>query len=325
MKRSVLAAAAVGSLLLLSACGSSSGSSSAGEDSGAEVSVTAAFYPLAYAVERVGGDRVAVKNLAKPGAEPHDVELTPKDVASLGSSDLVVFEKGFQPAVDEAIGQVDGGKALDVASAVDLSIAATDDGHDHGHEGEGHSHEHTEGEEHSEEAAVDPHFWLDPTRYAKAVTAIADKLAAVDPDGATAYRQNADKFVEELNALDKEFAAGLKNCANRDLVTGHAAFAYLAARYDLHQEGIAGLTPDSEPDAAAMKEIVEHVREHDVKTIYAETFVSPDLTETIAKETGAKVAVLDPIEGLSDESAGKNYLEVMRSNLDTLRKGQPCQ
>lgn len=308
MKRTLLAVPLVS--LALAACGTGSGSEPGSGAKDGAVAVTAAFYPLAYAVERVGGDRVTVSSLTKPGAEPHDVELTPKDVASLGRSAVVVYEKGFQPAVDEAVGQVDADSALDVATAVDLTIEASHDGHDHGGTGA--------------EEGVDPHFWLDPTRYASAVTAIAEKLAATDPGGATAYAENADAFVAELTALDQEFATRLKTCATRELVTGHAAFAYLADRYDLHQVGIAGISPDTEPNAAAMKDIVEHVRETKVTTVYAETLVSQDLTEAIADETGATVAVLDPIEGLTDASAGKNYLEVMRSNLATLEKGQGC-
>ncbi|WP_353953447.1 metal ABC transporter substrate-binding protein [Knoellia sp. S7-12] len=318
MKRSLLVLPVVG-VLALSACGSSTDTPDA-SGGGDTVAVSAAFYPLAYAVERVGGDHVTVTSLAKPGAEPHDVELTPRDIIEVGKSSLTVYEKGFQPAVDEAVKQVDAAKTLDVATAVDLTIKATDDGHDHaaGSEGDGHAEE-------GQADGIDPHFWLDPTRYASAVKAIATKLAEVDKANAAAYAKNADAFVAELTTLDADFTAGLKTCANRDLVTGHAAFAYLADRYDLHQEGIAGLSPDAEPNAAAMKEIVEHVREHKVSTVYAETLVSKDLTETIAKETGASVAVLDPIEGLTDASAGTNYVEVMRSNLATLKKGQDCQ
>lgn len=310
MKRTLLVLASVGTLLL-SACGGATTGADSGTQAEGRLSVSAAFYPLAYAVERVGGDHVTISSLTKPGAEPHDVELTPKDVLTLRRADLVVYEKGFQPAVDEAVTQLEAGKGFDVSTSVDLSIEATDDGHDHAAE------EHAEG-------TVDPHFWLDPTRYASAVKAIADQLAAADSGNATAYKENAATFAAELTTLDNEFTEALKTCAQRDLVTGHAAFAYLADRYDLHQESIAGLSPDAEPDAAAMKELVEHIREHNVTTVYAETLVSKDLTETIAKEAGASVAVLDPIEGLSDASSGTNYLEVMRSNLATLTKGQGC-
>jgi zinc transport system substrate-binding protein len=310
MKRYLPALPVVGALAL-SACGASAASSDTSAKEGT-IAITAAFYPLAYAVERVGGEHVTVTNLSKPGAEPHDVELTPRDIVNVGKSALTVYEQGFQPAVDDALKQVDATKTLDVAADVDLSIEASDDGHEHSSDDPAHE-------------GVDPHFWLDPTRYASAVKAISTKLGEVDKANAAAYARNADAFVAELTALDTEFASGLKTCANRDLVTGHAAFAYLADRYDLHQEGIAGVSPDVEPNAATMKEIVEHIREHKVTTVYAETLVSKNLTETIGRETGAAVAVLDPIEGLTDASAGTNYLEVMRSNLATLKKGQGCQ
>lgn len=319
MQRLLLVLPVIG-VLGLSACGSSSDATTSSGSTDDTVAVTAAFYPLAYAVERVGGDHVTVTSLAKPGAEPHDVELTPRDIVEVGKSSLTVYEKGFQPAVDDAVKQVDAAKTLDVATAVDLTIKDTDDGHDHAAEGDGDGHT-----EAGPAEGVDPHFWLDPTRYASAVKTISTKLSEADKANAAAYAKNAATFVAELTTLDAEFTAGLKTCTNRDLVTGHAAFAYLADRYDLHQEGIAGLSPDAEPNAAAMQEVVEHVREHNVSTVYAETLVSKDLTETIAKETGASVAVLDPIEGLTDASAGRNYLEVMRSNLATLQKGQDCQ
>jgi zinc transport system substrate-binding protein len=311
---------ALAGTLALTACGST-GEQSPGANGSAQsatLAVTTSFYPLALAAERIGGEHVTVTNLTKPGAEPHDLELTPQDVAQISKAGLVVYLKGFQPAVDEAVQTQASTQALDVTSAARLTIAASQD--EHGHEGET-PQEHGE---HGEEMTQDPHFWLDPTRYADVATAIASQLATKDPAHATAYQQNAKSFTDALTALDSELTAGLKTCASKELVTGHAAFAYLADRYGLEQEGIAGISPDAEPDAATMKAIVEHVKGHAVTTVYAETLVSPALAQTIANETGATVAVLDPIEGLSDSSAGKDYFEIMRSNLATLKKGQGC-
>lgn len=322
MKRSLLVLTAA-SALVLSACGSDTDApagtdTGTGAAAGATLDVAAAFYPLQLAVERVGGDRVAVTSLTTPGAEPHDVELTPREVGGLTSADLVVYLSGFQPAIDAAVETTAPGAGFDVAEHADLTIAATDDGHDHSGETE---EEHAA---HTDEQATDPHFWLDPTRYASVADAIADRLAELDPEGAEDYAANADAFTAELEALDEEFATTLATCTHRDLVTGHAAFGYLADRYDLTQVGIAGLSPDLEPSAAQIRELVEHVRESGVTTVYAETLVSPALTETIAREAGAQVAVLDPIEGLTDASAGEDYFEIMRANLQTLRQGQEC-
>ena len=327
-------ASAAALVAVLAACGgSTSPESSTTTDTNdatpaAQLEVAAAFYPLELAAARIGGERVAVTPMTKPGVEPHDLELTPKDVAALASSDLVVYLAGFQPAVDDAVASTAPDAGFDVAPFARLTITAADDGHDHGHEDEhGHEEEHgheDEAEEHEGEGALDPHFWLDPTRYAEVAEAIRDQLTTVDPDGAAEYTANATAFVAELDRIDGEFMTGLETCTHRDLVTGHAAFAYLADRYDLHQVGIAGLSPDNEPSPAQIRDLVEHVREAGVTTVYAETLVSPALTETIAREAGVQVKVLDPIEGITDESAGTDYFEVMTSNLQTLQAGQEC-
>ncbi len=317
MKRAPLALAAALSLLGLAACGSSTDEPGDAGGSGDRVEVTAAFYPLQWATEKVGGEHVAVDSLTKPGAEPHDLELTPKDVAQLASADLVVYLKGFQPAVDDAVASEAEDAGFDVSADADLDLTATEDGHDHSGES---------AEEHAEHGTgKDPHFWLDPVRFEKVATAIGEKLATADPANAADYRANATALVSELGALDAEFEKGLASCTSTDLVTGHAAFGYLAQRYGLSQEGIAGLSPDAEPDAASLRDLAAHVEEHGVKTVYAETLVSPALAETLARETGATVAVLDPIEGITDTSRGSDYLEVMRSNLETLRRGQQCR
>jgi zinc transport system substrate-binding protein len=314
LRRRLLAAAAVTVAVGVAAgCGTGDG---AGEGAASgRTAVTAAFYPLAYAVEQVGGDAVTVTNLAQPGAEAHDLELAPRDVAALGSSTLVVFLKGFQPAVDDAVAsQVAADRALDVTSAADLSRPAEPD--DHADEGAG---------DHPDAATgADPHFWLDPQRYAAVATEIGDRLEEVDPARATAYRERTAAFVARLEKLDADFRTGLATCRSRQLVTGHTAFGYLAERYGLEQVGIAGVSPDAEPTAATMAEIVDVVRAEDVTTVFAETGVSPALTQAVARETGARVATLDPVETISKSSPGEDYVAVMTANLAALQKGLGC-
>ena len=303
MKRSAALVLSGAVLLTLTACGSADGTTQDAAPGGADLTVTAAFYPLQWAGERVGGERVTVRGLTKPGAEPHDLELTPKAVGELASSDVVVYLKGFQPAVDDAVATQGGDAALDVGPEAGLTLA---------------------GSQASPDGPPDPHFWLDPVRFQGVVTAIGERFASIDAPHAAEYRANAAALVKDLGALDAEFEQGLAQCRSDALVTGHVAFAYLADRYDLRQEGIAGVSPDVEPDAAALRELVAHVEELGVSTVYSETLVDPALAETLARETGAKVAVLDPLEGLTDSSAGTDYLEVMRSNLATLKAGQEC-
>lgn len=297
------------------------GTADRGGDPGSQVepvlSVAAAFYPLQLAVEQIGAERVSVTSLTKPGAEPHDVELTPRQVGQMASADLIVYLERFQPAVDDAVAAVAAESSLDVAPFANLSLTAAD--HGHGHENDEHGQD-----ERDQAEATDPHFWLDPTRYAAVAEAISDRLIELDPEGEPLYTQTTAQFTTELSTLDEEFRTTLETCTHRDLVTGHAAFGYLADRYDLHQVGIAGLTPDNEPTAAQIRDIVEHVRESGVSTVYAETLSGPALTETIAREAGAEVRTLDPIEGVTDASAGGDYFEIMRANLEALRAGQEC-
>jgi zinc transport system substrate-binding protein len=297
---------------VLAGCGSGGGAADDGE-----LHLVASFYPLQYATQRIAGDRAEVTGLTPPGAEPHDLELGPKAVAKVADADLVVYLQDFQPSVDEAVRNEARDAGVDVAPAarLDLRIGAEEHA---GEEGAG------PGAEHEGESGRDPHFWLDPSRLAAVSGVVADRLATADPAGAATYRANAEQLRADLTALDAEFRTGLATCASKDLVTSHEAFGYLARRYGLTQVGITGLSPDAEPAPAQLAAVTDFVREHQVRTIYYETLVSPAVAETVAKETGARTAVLDPLEGLTTESDGDDYLAVMRSNLRHLREGQSC-
>ena len=278
--------------------------------------VVTSFYPLQFATQQITGSALPVTVLTKPGAEPHDLELAPQDVGGLTKARLVIYADGFQPAVDDAMAEVDPSHVLDVADAASLTLNAADE--------PGHEHSAAAGGDRSEHASADPHFWLDPQRYAAVATAIGARLAADDPARAATYRENTATFVARLTALDRELKAGLASCASTVLVTSHAAFGYFAQRYGLDQHGISGLSPDAEPSAAGLKQVSELVRSEKVATIFQETLVEPKFAQTVATSTGATLSTLDPIEGITSESAGKDYFEVMRSNLTALQKGLGC-
>ncbi|HET7800037.1 MAG TPA: metal ABC transporter substrate-binding protein [Humibacillus xanthopallidus] len=312
-RRALTALTAVGAsaalVLTAAACSSDSGAGSGS----AEGAVVTSFYPLQFATEQITGSSLPVTSLTKPGAEPHDLELAPQDVAGLTKARLVIYADGFQPAVDDAMAQVDPSRVLDIADAASLTLPASGDVHP--------------GEQPASSAvhsADDPHFWLDPQRYAAVAKAIGARLAEDDPAKAATYAANTDAFVAKLTALDGEFAKGLASCSSKVLVTSHAAFGYLAKRYGLEQHGISGISPDAEPSAAALQEISDLVRNEGVTTIFQETLVEPKFAQTVATSTGAKLGTLDPIEGITNESAGKDYFEVMRSNLGALQQGLGC-
>ena len=300
LKRSALLTSTLLVLGSLTACGQG-----AAADDG-EVQAVAAFYPLEFVTARVGGDAVAVQNLAKPGAEPHDLELTLDQAAAVGDADLVVYLKGFQPAVDEAVAGEAGAHAFDVARVEPLADAT----------------EQHEGEE-QPAGGKDPHVWLDPARLATIADRVAVRLAAADTPHAADYTARARALRTDLETLDKEYAAGLQTCQRREIVTSHTAFGYLARRYNLEQVGITGLAPDAEPTVQRVTAVADQARAHGATTIFFETLVSPNVAHIIADTVGAKTAVLDPIEGLQPGATG-DYLSVMRSNLSTLRTALGC-
>jgi len=284
------------SSLVLSACGSESKENTSGPR------VVAASYPFAYVAQQVAGDTITVDNLTSPGAEPHDVELTPKQVAAVQDADLLVFSEDFQPAVDSAEEQADlaDKNLLDVAKIIEVLRADDDNGH------------------------VDPHTWLNPLNQIKLADAVAEKLAALDPDNAVTYADNAAALDAQLTQLDNDFRTGLKDCDTRTIVTGHAAFAYLADRYDLSQVAIAGLDPSAEPSASQLAAITTLVRKEEVTTVFTEALISPAIAKTVADETGAALATLDPIEGLSDKTIDEDYLTLMQKNLRAIQKANNC-
>lgn len=291
IRRSLVSVSVIAGLLMLTACSGSS-TSAPSTSSGPRTSVVAAFYPLQYAAEQIGGDGVDVTNLTPPGVEPHDLELTAAQVAEIAKADVVLYVKGFQPAVDEAIAQQAPDRAIDVSAGLPM-------------------------------LGQDPHVWLDPTNMATIGTQVADALIRATPSQSAMLGHAGDKFGASMLTLGDAYSKGLATCASRDLVVSHEAFAYLADAYGLTQIGISGLSPDAEPSPARMKEVADLVTSKGITTVYYETLVDPKVAQTIADETGAFAAKLDPLEGLVQGSTG-NYDSIMRDNLETLRTGQGC-
>jgi zinc transport system substrate-binding protein len=262
------------------------GSSTAANPSSTKV--VAAFYPLAYAAEQLGGPGVSVENLTPAGAEPHDLEISPKDVRDLKFAKLVLLMgHGFQPQLEDAAGS--GENVLRVLDTPGLHRFSNND----------------------------PHVWLDPRRYKLLVRAIAGKL---HPGSRT------DRLVRRIDALDRQYRTGLSDCKRHEIVTSHEAFAYLGQRYGLQQVALTGLSPEAEPSPQDIEHVVDTVRKTGATTVFFETLVSPRLAETVAREAGARTDVLNPIEGLTSEQAkhGEDYFSLMRANLASLRTALGC-
>ncbi len=322
---SAVAAAALG--LSLTACSalspdssSSADSRTAGGSAGA-LPVAVSFYPIQYLTEAIGGDHVSVTSLTPADQEPHDYDLSGKEVTStLEGASLVAYVEGFQPSLDKAVTQVNGPTVLDLSSKVDLK-------HHEGMEDE---------EEHADESAdegahkeadhdadsLDPHFWLDPVRMKSAATAIEEALATADPDHAEDYKTNLETLTSTLDGLDSSYQGGFSQCERKTFITSHAAFGYLADRYGLTQTSISGIDPEQEPSTADIAAAKKAVEDTGSTTIFTEELVSPETAEAVASETGATTAVLSPIESAPEDA---DYAGAMSANLDALRTALACK
>jgi zinc transport system substrate-binding protein len=313
------AAAAVALLTpLLAACGDPFGG---GAEAGTGPRVVASFYPLQYVAERVAGEHAQVTSLTSPGVEPHDLELSVEQTATLADADLVLYEKGMQPAVDEAVQQNGPDEAIETTEVSPLEETG-----DHAGEESPDEHADETAEEHAEHAHEDgdPHFWLDPLKLAEVGDTLGERMAEVDPDHAEAYRANAADLRDDLAALDEEYTSTLDDCARDTVVVSHDAFGYLE-RYGLHFEAIAGLSPDAEPSPAHLAELQDLIEREGITTVFSETLASPAMARTIASDLGLDTGVLDPVEGLGDETAQEDYLSLMRQNLAALQEANQCR
>lgn len=325
-KRFLAAACAAATALALSACSSTAPSSTSGAKDGT-LTVMASFYPLQYLAEKIGGEHVTVTSLTPAGAEPHDLELSPKTVDALSSADAVIYLAGFQSAVDEAIEQQAPKTVIDVSPAVQLVEAGVDANHPSEEEDEStdeaQSSEADGHEDHHHDMSADPHFWLDPVRMASAATLVGDKLAEANPANAEMYKINAKALKDELTSLGNDLVSKTSTCQIKTFVTAHTAFGYLADRTGLTQVGISGLDPDSSPSPARLAEISQIAKDQGVTTIFTEALIDPKIAQTLADDLGITTAVLDPIESQTDPS--KDYSGVMNDNINALTKALNCQ
>jgi zinc transport system substrate-binding protein len=297
-------------VLLGAGCGTGGGDSAGA----GQLEVVTAFYPLEFVATEIAGDSAHVTNLSPPGVEPHDLELAPSQVRSMGQADLVLYlGEGFQPAVEDVIGELSGTEVIDGLETQDELLVGSEE-----HEDE----EEAEGEEEHEEGASDPHVWLDPSRVVSLAHAVSSELAEIDSDNADVYEDNAADLADALNELDEEYSAVLDDCERHELVVSHEAFGYLTDRYGLEQVGVSGIDPESEPSPGRVAEVAEFARDHGVTTIFFEEQVSPDIAQVIADEIGASVEVLDPLEFPPED--GSDYLDVMRTNLDSISDALGC-
>ena len=276
----------------------SSTSSTQTEETSSKLKVMTSFYPMFDFASKVGGDKVEVTNMTPAGTEPHDWEPSAKDITQLEKADVFIYNGAdMEHWTDDVLNTLDSKEITVVEASKGIDLL-------------------------KEGKNYDPHVWLNPLNAKKEMENIKDALVKADKKNKDYYEKNYKTYAKKFDTLDSEYSTTLSTVKNKNLIASHEAFGYLCEAYSLKQIGIEGLSPDSEPDAAKMKEIIRFAKKNNVKTIFFEELVSPKVSETIAKELGAEAKVLDPIEGLSDEQQelGADYFSVMESNLQTLKE-----
>jgi zinc transport system substrate-binding protein len=272
--------------------------------------VVATVYPLYEFTRQVAGDSARVVSLVPAGTEPHDWEPSAQDLTRIREARVLVYNgAGLDDWVSRLLAEHVSPATAIVRATEGIALLSSP-------------------APAGEAASIpDPHVWLDPVMAQSMVETIRAALARADPARAGTYARNARRFVAELQKLHEHFRAGLEHCARREVVTSHAALAYLAKRYTLALIPVMGLTPEAEPTPATLASIVRFARDRKVKYIFTEPLVSPGVAETLAREVGARTLVFNPIEGATrdDQAAGRGYVALMEDNLKNLRVALDCR
>ena len=306
----------VGATALLAGCGAA-GSTTENTESD-KLQVVTTFYPMYYFTKQVAQDDAEVSMLLEAGMEVHSFEPSSQMIAEIQDADVFIYNSPeMETWVPDVLASIDTSDMVVICASDAITLLE--------YEGEAHAHDH-ESEEEGANAGhshtVDPHVWLDPVLAQTEVSTIAEGLAEADPDNAEDYLENAGIYNGKLNELDEAFRAAFEGTENRTFVTQHAAFAYLAARYDLNQISVTGLNAEVEPSAAALATLSDYVKANNISHIYFENNASSQTAETLAEEVGVELAVLSPLEGITeeDQKKGSDYISVMLENLEALKK-----
>ena len=310
MKVSKKIVAVLGAAFLLGACSQPTSTPSKKEG---KLNIMTTFYPIYDFTRNIVGDEGEVSLLIGAGTEPHEYDPTAKDIAKISQSDALVYDnENMETWVPTVMKSLTDSKVKEIKATKDMELLPIEE--DDEHEGKEHHDEH--------EHEFDPHVWLSPKKAKLLVEKITAQLSEAFPEKASAFKTNAQAYLEKLTELDKEYSSALKDAKQKNFVTQHTAFRYLATDYGLNQIGIAGISPEAEPSPARLAELTKYIKENEIRYIYFEENASEKIAKTLATETGVALEVLNPLESLTKEEMdkGDNYISVMKENLQALLK-----
>jgi zinc transport system substrate-binding protein len=289
-----------------------------------KIKITTSVFPLMEFAQAVCGERGEVALLLPPGAEIHTWRPRPSDIIKMAKSDVFIhISDDLEPWLHDVLKGVDNPN-LRILRASD-SVLPTEK-LEHKEESD-HEHRHDEKADEHTHGTTDPHIWLDFTIDQRIIDSIVELVSQIEPENGDLFKRNGMAYKRKLEECDRRYREELIRCKNRTFVLGgHAAFGYLAHRYNLHQVSLYGISPDSRPTPKQLVSVVELAKEHQIDIIYFEVYVSDELAKVIAEEIGAKTLVLNPAANLTaDQTKAKiTFLEIMYQNLAHLKKGLSC-
>lgn len=302
-----------------------------------KITIVTTLFPLYDFAKNIGQDKVEVSLLLPPGVEAHTFEPKPSDIVKINESDLFVYTGKFmEPWAEDIIKGISGKDVKIVDTSAGIELMKEEEEHEHEHEEGPHEHEetahqeeaeHNHEHEHHRHGGVDPHVWLDFANAKIMVDNITKTLVEKDPANASYYQNNAQNYNEKLTKLDNDHKATLAKCQSKEIIYGgHYAFGYLAKRYGLSYTAAQGFSPDSEPTAKDLIELVEQIKKNNIKYVFYEELSSPKIAETLSQETGAQMLLLNGAHNLSKEDYENDatYISLMESNLKNLSTGLLC-
>ena len=295
-------------MVLLLRCGAGG---PAGEGQAGKVKVITTLFPLYDFAKNVGGEKAEVMLLLPPGVEAHSFEPKPSDILKINNADIFVYTGKFmEPWANDVINSVEGAglTAVDASAGIILEKESVHDDHEE-HEG------------------MDPHIWMDFDDAKIMIENVLNGFTAADPANKIYYERNAVALQAKLSKLDDDFRAALQGCRTRKIVYGgHYAFGYLAKRYGLQYMAAQGFSPDAEPTANDMVNLVRQIKDNNIRYIFYEELSNPEIAKMLASETGAEMLLLNAAHNLTKDEfeGGVTFISIMEKNLLNLKTGLEC-
>ncbi|MGA9046701.1 metal ABC transporter solute-binding protein, Zn/Mn family [Sulfuricurvum sp.] len=294
------------------------------EGSAGKPMVSVSTFSLWEVANAVAGDGIDVHSIVPLGSDAHMFAPNPSQVAEISDSAMFIYNgAGFEMWAESLTHTLPKTtQILDMSQHVALQ-KSEEEHHDEAEDGDAHHDEHAN----HDHGAYDPHYWLDIDNMIKMTQVMDGEFSKLLPVKAEQFHKNALTYIAELQKLKLEFSTGLAECKNRTLISNHDAFGYLAHANRLENVSVIGLSSDEQPSAQTVAHVVEVVKEHRMKTIFFEELINDNVSQTIAKETGAKAVALQPLENISEDElkSRQTYLTIMRENLKKLREAMECR